>query len=108
MKKYWRKLKIHKTIMTYFFTIDFVLPTGPKVLAHLIPVMERAEWLLGTLEVIFDWQMLPVLQVFTIIYNYQQQILDAFHQNPSIKGNIQDAQANHLFFYVHHATLWDL
>jgi hypothetical protein len=37
-------------------------------------------------------------------YDYQQQILDAFHQNPFIKGNLQDAKANHLFFGVHHAT----
>jgi hypothetical protein len=41
-------------MMTYIFTIDYVLPTGPKVLAHVIPTMERTQGLLGTLEVIFD------------------------------------------------------
>jgi hypothetical protein len=41
-------------MMTYIFTIDSVLPTGPKVLAHVISAMERAQWLLGTLEAVFD------------------------------------------------------
>jgi hypothetical protein len=40
--------------MTYMFTIDFILPIGPKVLAHVIPAMERTQGLLGTLEIIFD------------------------------------------------------
>jgi hypothetical protein len=40
--------------MTYIFMIDFVVPTGPKVLAHVIPTMERTQGLLGTLEAVFD------------------------------------------------------
>jgi hypothetical protein len=40
--------------MTYIFTIDFVLPIGPKVLAHVIPAMGRTQGLLDTLEVVFD------------------------------------------------------
>jgi hypothetical protein len=40
--------------MTYIFTIDFVLPTDPKVLTHVIPIMERTQGLLDTLEVVFD------------------------------------------------------
>jgi hypothetical protein len=40
--------------MTYMFMIDFVLSTGPKVLAHVIPAMERAQGFHGTLEAIFD------------------------------------------------------
>jgi hypothetical protein len=40
--------------MTYIFMIDFVLPTCPNVLAHVIPVMDRTQGLLGTLEVVFD------------------------------------------------------
>jgi hypothetical protein len=34
--------------MTYILMIDYVLSTGPKVLAHIIPTMERIQWLLGT------------------------------------------------------------
>jgi hypothetical protein len=41
-------------MMTYIFTIDYILSTCPKVLAHVIPVMERTQGLLGTLEVVFD------------------------------------------------------
>jgi hypothetical protein len=41
-------------MMTYLFMIDSVLPTGPKVLVHVIPTMERIQGLLGILEVIFD------------------------------------------------------
>jgi hypothetical protein len=52
--------------MTYIFTIDSVLPIAPKVLVHVIPTMERTQGLLGTLEVVFDWQALPVCPVFTI------------------------------------------
>jgi hypothetical protein len=40
--------------MTYIFTIDSVLLTGCKVLAHIIPAMERTQGLLGTVEAIFD------------------------------------------------------
>jgi hypothetical protein len=41
-------------MMTYIFIIDFVLPTCPNVLAHVILIMEGTQGLLGTLEVIFD------------------------------------------------------
>jgi hypothetical protein len=39
---------------TYFLTIDHVLSSDPKVLACVIPTMERAQGLLGTLEVVSD------------------------------------------------------
>jgi hypothetical protein len=41
-------------MMTYIFTIDSVLPTGSKVLTHIIPAMERTQGLFGTLEAVFD------------------------------------------------------
>jgi hypothetical protein len=41
-------------MMTYNFTIDYVLSTCPKVLTHVIPAMERKQGLLGKLEAIFD------------------------------------------------------
>jgi hypothetical protein len=41
-------------MMTYIFMIDFVLPTGNKVLIHVIPAIERAQGLLDTLEAIFN------------------------------------------------------
>jgi hypothetical protein len=41
-------------MMTYIFMINYVLPTCPTMLAHIIPTMERIKGLLGTLEVIFD------------------------------------------------------
>jgi hypothetical protein len=41
-------------MMTYIFTIDYVLSTCPKMLAHVIPIIERAQGLIGTLEAIFD------------------------------------------------------
>jgi hypothetical protein len=47
-------IDIYKTMMTYTFMIDFVLPTCPKVLTHVIPAMEGTQGLLGTLEAIFD------------------------------------------------------
>jgi hypothetical protein len=40
--------------MTYIFTIDYVLPTGPKMLPQVILEMERTQRLLVTLEVVFD------------------------------------------------------
>jgi hypothetical protein len=40
--------------MIYIFVIDFVLATYPKVLAHVIPIMEETQGLLGTLEAVFD------------------------------------------------------
>jgi hypothetical protein len=36
-------------MVTYFLTIDHVLSSDPKVLARVIPTMERAQGLLGTL-----------------------------------------------------------
>jgi hypothetical protein len=40
--------------MTYIFTIDYVLSTCPKVLAHIIPAIERIQGLLGTLKAVSD------------------------------------------------------
>jgi hypothetical protein len=40
--------------MTYIFTIDSVLFTCPKILAHVISTMKRTQGLFGTLEVVFD------------------------------------------------------
>jgi hypothetical protein len=45
---------MHKMMMTYIFMIDSILPTGPKMLAHVIPAMERTQGLLGTFEAVFD------------------------------------------------------
>jgi hypothetical protein len=41
-------------MMTYIFTIDFVLSTCSKVLAHVIPTIEGTQGLFGTLEAIFN------------------------------------------------------
>jgi hypothetical protein len=41
-------------MMTYTFTIDFVLLTHPKVLAYIISIIERTRGLLGTLQTVFD------------------------------------------------------
>jgi hypothetical protein len=41
-------------MITYIFTIDYVMSTCHKVIAHVIPAMERTQWLLGTLETVFD------------------------------------------------------
>jgi hypothetical protein len=41
-------------MMTYIFMIDYVLSTWLKVLAHIIPTMERTQGLFGTLEAVFD------------------------------------------------------
>jgi hypothetical protein len=54
-------------MVTYFLTIDYVLSSDPKVLSCVIPTMERAQGLLGTLEAESDCQLLPVLRVLTII-----------------------------------------
>jgi hypothetical protein len=54
-------------MVTYFLTIDHVLSSGPQVLTRVIPTMERAQGLLDTLEVVFDYQLLPVLRVLVII-----------------------------------------
>jgi hypothetical protein len=54
-------------MVTYFLTIDHVLSSDPKVLAHVIPTMERAQGLVDTLEVISNCQPLPALSVLAII-----------------------------------------
>jgi hypothetical protein len=54
-------------MITYFLTIDYVLSSDPKVLAYVIPTMERARGLLGTLEAKFDCHLLPALRVLAII-----------------------------------------
>jgi hypothetical protein len=41
-------------MMTYIFTIDFILSTCPKVLAHVIPHNGVNPRVAGTLEAIFD------------------------------------------------------
>jgi hypothetical protein len=41
-------------MMAYIFMIDYVLSTCPKVLAHVIPAIERTQGLLDTLEAVFD------------------------------------------------------
>jgi hypothetical protein len=54
-------------MITYFLTIDHVLSSDPKILAHIISTIERAQGLLGTLEVVSDCQPLPALKVLVII-----------------------------------------
>jgi hypothetical protein len=54
-------------MVTYFFMIDYVLSSDPKVLARVIPTMERVQELLNTLKAKSDCQSLPVLRVLTII-----------------------------------------
>jgi hypothetical protein len=54
-------------MVTYFLTIDHVLSSDPQVLTCVIATMERAQRLLGTLEVISNCQLLPTLRVLTII-----------------------------------------
>jgi hypothetical protein len=54
-------------MVTYFLTIDHVLSGDPQVLARVIPTMERAQGLLGTLKVVSDCQPLPDLRVLAII-----------------------------------------
>jgi hypothetical protein len=54
-------------MVTYFLTIDHVLSNDPRVLARVIPTMERAQGLLGKLEVISDCHLLPALRVLAII-----------------------------------------
>jgi hypothetical protein len=54
-------------MVTYFLIIDHVLSSDPKVLAHVIPIMERAQGLLDTLEVVSDSQPLSILRVLAII-----------------------------------------
>jgi hypothetical protein len=44
-----------------------VLSSDPQVLTRVIPTMERAQGLLGILEVVSDCQPLPALRVLVII-----------------------------------------
>jgi hypothetical protein len=54
-------------MVTYFLTINQVLSSDPQMLACVIPTMERAQGLLGTLEVISKCQLFPTLSVLAII-----------------------------------------
>jgi hypothetical protein len=54
-------------MITYFLTIDYVLSSDPKVLTHVIPIIEREQGLLDTHEVEFNCQLLPALRVLAII-----------------------------------------
>jgi hypothetical protein len=54
-------------MVTYFLTIDYVLSSDPKLLARVIPTMERAQGLLDTLEAESDCQPIPTLRVLAII-----------------------------------------
>jgi hypothetical protein len=55
-------------MVTYFLMIDHVLSSDPKVLARVIPTMERAQGLLGALEAKSICQSLPTLRMLAIIY----------------------------------------
>jgi hypothetical protein len=54
-------------MVTYFLMIDHVLFSDPQVLTCVIPTMERAQGLLGTVEVVSDCQPLPAVRVLAII-----------------------------------------
>jgi hypothetical protein len=54
-------------MVTYFLTIYHVLFSDPQVLARVIPTIEKAQGLLGTLEVVSDCQPLPTVKVLAII-----------------------------------------
>jgi hypothetical protein len=54
-------------MVTYFLTIDHVLSSNLQVLVRVIPTMERAQGLLGTLEVVSHCQLLSALRVLAII-----------------------------------------
>jgi hypothetical protein len=54
-------------MVTYFLIIDYVLSSDPKVLARVIPTIERAQGLLGTLEAESDCQPFPTLRLLAII-----------------------------------------
>jgi hypothetical protein len=55
-------------MMTYIFTIDFVLPTGPKVFAHLIPTMKKTQGLLGTLEALSIRRVFTIIELFNVVH----------------------------------------
>jgi hypothetical protein len=69
-------------MVTYFLTIDHVLSSDPQVLARVIPTMERAQGLFGTLEVVSDCQPLPALRVLAII-----EPINIVHQGTIFKCN---------------------
>jgi hypothetical protein len=54
-------------MVTYFLTIDHVLSSDPQVLTRVIPIMERAQGLLDTFEVVSECQPLTALRVLAII-----------------------------------------
>jgi hypothetical protein len=54
-------------MVSYFLMIDHVLSSDPQVLARVIPTMERAQGLLGTLEAVSDCQPLSAFRVLAII-----------------------------------------
>jgi hypothetical protein len=54
-------------MVAYFLMIDHVLFSDPQVLARVIPTLERAKGLLGTLKIVSDCQLLPALRVLAII-----------------------------------------
>jgi hypothetical protein len=69
-------------MITYILTIDYVLSCDPKVLTRVLPIIERAQGLLGTLEAESDCRSLPVLRVLVIIY-----LINVVHSNIVFKYN---------------------
>jgi hypothetical protein len=72
-------------MVTYFLMIDHVLSSDPQVLAHVILTMERAQGLLGTLEVVSNCQPLPALRVLAIIEPINVVHLDTVSKCNNIK-----------------------
>jgi hypothetical protein len=72
-------------MVTYFLMIDHVLSSDPQVLAHVILIMERAQGLLGTLEVVSNCQPLPALRVLAIIEPINVVHLDTVSKCNNIK-----------------------
>jgi hypothetical protein len=54
-------------MVNYFLTIDHILSSNPQLLARVIPTMKRDQGLLDTLDVVSNYQPLPVLRVLIII-----------------------------------------
>jgi hypothetical protein len=69
-------------MITYFLMIDHVLSSDHQVLARIIPTIERAQRLLGILEVVSDYQPLPALRVLAII-----EPIDVIHPDTVSKCN---------------------
>jgi hypothetical protein len=65
--------------------IDHVLSSDPQVLAPVILTMERAQGLLGTLEVVSNCQPLPALRVLAIIEPINVVHLDTVSKCNNIK-----------------------